>query len=69
MMPEMNGWDVLKKIKTSPYWSKIPIVIISSVSDNTSILTSELIADDFIQKSFNQEKLLQKTDKLSTNNN
>ena len=58
MMPEMNGWELIHKIKQSPILKGLPIIIISSVGDDTSKVTAQEVADDFIEKPFTPEILL-----------
>ncbi len=55
MMPEMNGWELIHKIKQSPILKGLPIIIISSVGDDTSKVTAQEVADDFIEKPFTRE--------------
>ena len=57
MMPEMNGWEIFKKLKSKQNWKNIPVIFISSVSDDTSKITANTIADDFIEKPFDTELL------------
>jgi len=64
MMPDINGWDIHKKLKSTNKWSKIPVIFISSVSDDTSKITANLIGDDFIEKPFNSNDLNQKIKKV-----
>ena len=60
MMPDMNGWEIFKKLKSKTEWQDIPIIFISSVADDTSKITANSIADDFIEKPFEPEILLRK---------
>jgi len=60
MMPDMNGWEIFKKLKSKPEWKDIPIIFISSVADDTSKITANTIADDFIEKPFEAEILQRK---------
>jgi CheY-like chemotaxis protein len=60
MMPDMNGWEVLKKLKSTPEWSRIPIIFISSVVDDTSKRTARLSGDDYLEKPFTFDDLNQK---------
>lgn len=64
MMPDINGWDIHKKLKSTNKWSKIPVIFISSVSDDTSKITANLIGDDFIEKPFNSNDLNQKIENI-----
>ena len=60
MMPDLNGWDIFKKLKSINEWNDIPLIFISSVADDTSKITANSIADDFIEKPFDSEILLRK---------
>ena len=53
MMPEMDGFEVLRLIKQNEDWQHIPVVIISAVSDMQSVIRGiELGADDYLPKPF-----------------
>ncbi len=64
MMPDLNGWDIHKKLKSTNKWSKIPVIFISSVADDTSKITAKSIGDDFIEKPFNSNELKQKIENI-----
>lgn len=58
MMPNMNGMQVLAKIKEDPELRGIPVIIISAVEDTKSIARCiELGAEDFLAKPFNPQIL------------
>jgi len=52
MMPEMNGWQVLKRLKESEKLKNIPVVIISARTDITAKKAGGFYADDYIEKPF-----------------
>jgi adenylate cyclase len=57
-MPEMNGYEVCRKLRDDPATRFLPIVMITS-SDIADRLTAlESGADDFIPKPFDQQELL-----------
>jgi DNA-binding response OmpR family regulator len=60
MLPDINGWEIFKKLKSKSEWKNIPIIFISSVADETSKITANTIADDFIEKPFEAELLQRK---------
>jgi len=60
MMPDINGWEILNKLKKNSKWKKIPVIFISSVADDTSKITANSIGDDFIEKPFDAELLQRK---------
>ena len=59
MMPNMNGWDTLKAIRTSEKTKKIPVIMITAVSEEQKIVSGLKIgADDYIVKPFVLPNLL-----------
>lgn len=56
MLPKMNGYDLVKKIREN---SNIPIVILSAKNqDSDKILGLDLGADDYLTKPFNPLELI-----------
>ena len=56
MLPKMNGYDLIKKIRED---SNIPIVILSAKNlDSDKILGLDLGADDYLTKPFNPLELI-----------
>ncbi len=64
MMPDMDGWDVFRKIKEKD--STIPIVILTAKAQNIDRLLGlhVLKADDYITKPFGKNELIGKVRKL-----
>ena len=59
MMPELDGWEVVKKLKHNPKTTDIPIVFLTAKgSDVDEVLGLELGADDYIQKPISPRKLV-----------
>ena len=59
MMPNMNGWDTLKAIRTSEKTKMIPVIMITAVSEEQKIVSGlEIGADDYIVKPFVLPNLL-----------
>ncbi len=55
MMPEMNGYQLLEKLKADPRWRWLPVIVISSVDEIDSIVKCiELGAEDYLFKPFNR---------------
>ena len=51
MMPVMDGFEMLGKLKAEPEWRDIPVVIISAMSDMDSVVRGiQLGADDYLPK-------------------
>jgi signal transduction histidine kinase/ligand-binding sensor domain-containing protein/DNA-binding response OmpR family regulator len=54
MMPVMSGTELCKKIKTTIYWSHIPVILLTArTAEEYQIEGLELGADDYITKPFN----------------
>lgn len=54
MMPEMNGYEVLGKIKSDMALRDIPVIMISAVDEIESVVRCiELGAEDYLPKPFN----------------
>jgi signal transduction histidine kinase len=54
-MPEMDGFEVLGRLREHPDWMEIPVVMISGRDDVENIARAlELGADDFMSKPFNR---------------
>ncbi|MCX6165711.1 MAG: response regulator [Ignavibacteriae bacterium] len=59
MMPELNGFDVCKRLKTNPITSKIPVIFLTAKENEIDeIIGLELGADDYIQKPISPRKVL-----------
>ena len=55
-LPDMDGVDVIKKVRT---WSKVPIIVISARSEDTDKIDAlDAGADDYLTKPFSVEELL-----------
>ena len=58
IMPEMDGYELCKRIKSDERFKDIPVIILTSLSDPEDIIKGlEVGADNFITKPY-QEKLL-----------
>ena len=59
MMPNMDGWDTLKAIRTNKNTKYIPVIMITAVSQEHKIVSGLKIgADDYIVKPFVLPNLL-----------
>ena len=54
VMPEMDGYDVLRALKADPALRDIPVIVISSLDDEIGSVAKaiEIGAEDFLPKSF-----------------
>jgi len=64
MMPDMSGWEVLKKLKENPAWQKIPVIFLSARTDRVAENAGEFLAEDYIEKPFQVPELKQKIDNI-----
>jgi DNA-binding response OmpR family regulator len=59
IMPGINGYDVLKKLRENPESSTIPFIFITALAEWNSLRQGmELGADDYIVKPFSRDTLL-----------
>jgi two-component system sensor histidine kinase/response regulator len=62
MMPEMDGYEVLRRLKASPKHRDIPVIMISALDEMESVVRCiELGAEDYLPKPFNPVLLLART--------
>lgn len=59
MMPQMNGWDVLRRIRSLPGGYSIPVIILSALDSEVDQVSGLKIgADDYVVKPFKITNLL-----------
>ncbi len=67
MMPRMDGYETVKRLRENPETARIPVVIVTALNDVANQLKAiESGADDFLSKPI-EEKLLIAKVKLLTN--
>jgi CheY-like chemotaxis protein/class 3 adenylate cyclase len=57
-MPEMNGYEVCRRLREEPASRFLPVVMITSSGNEERLSALDAGADDFITKPFNQAELL-----------
>lgn len=58
-MPEMDGYEVLRQLKSDPALADIPVVMVSAIDETDSMVRClELGADDYLTKPFSLAELL-----------
>jgi chemotaxis family two-component system response regulator Rcp1 len=58
-LPKINGFDVLREVKSNPALQKIPVIIFSSsASDDDVVRSYNLKANSYISKPANLEEFL-----------
>jgi adenylate cyclase len=58
LMPEMDGYEVCRRIRENPRTAFLPVVMITASGDQEKVRAIEAGADDFIMKPFDQSELL-----------
>ncbi|HOV91053.1 MAG TPA: response regulator transcription factor [Syntrophorhabdaceae bacterium] len=59
MLPDMDGFEVCKVLKTKANYSSIPIIMLTARADETEkVLGLELGADDYVTKPFSPKELV-----------
>ncbi len=65
MMPEIDGLEVLRRLKAAPETSSIPIILLTALDGDEDILTSyKMGADHYITKPFKRTHLVAVIDHL-----
>jgi two-component system, cell cycle sensor histidine kinase and response regulator CckA len=58
MMPEMDGFEVCRRLRANPLLAEVPIILVSALDESDSRLRGiEAGADDFISKPFDRIEL------------
>lgn len=58
MLPGQSGFEVCKRIKSTPHLNHIPIIVLSAKSEETDVVLGlELGADDYVTKPFSPRVL------------
>jgi signal transduction histidine kinase/DNA-binding response OmpR family regulator len=68
MMPKMDGFHFIQKLKENPQYRTIPIIVITAIADEEkrlSLLRQGI--DDYLIKPFNPEELVIKVENLLSN--
>lgn len=59
MLPDRDGWDVTRVVRSDPMLQAIPIIMLTArVEDQDKIVGLELGADDYVTKPFNPRELV-----------
>ncbi|MEQ8474466.1 MAG: response regulator [Marinoscillum sp.] len=59
MMPVMDGWELIKRLRADPALSQIPVIALTAIAENEDRLKGlRLGVDDYIIKPFEVEELL-----------
>jgi len=63
-MPEMNGYEVCRRLKSTPETEHIPVIFLSVLDDiNDKLQAFQVGGADYIAKPFQVEEVLARIDK------
>jgi CheY-like chemotaxis protein len=59
LMPELNGYEVIKHLKNNPATSKIPFIYVTASAEKSEVnLAMDMGADGYVRKPFHVNELL-----------
>jgi len=66
MMPEMDGWEVYRRMKADAMMKTIPVIIVTAKAEGIDEVLAKHIAkvDDYIKKPFSLQELLQAIERV-----
>jgi signal transduction histidine kinase len=68
VMPEMDGYELCRRMREDPKLREIPVILVTSLSDPTDVIKGlEVGADNFITKPYDEKSLLSHIQYLITN--
>ena len=63
MMPELNGYDVLRTLKFTNEYKEIPVLLLTAREQELDKRIGEMMGIDYLQKPVNRESFLEKINK------
>lgn len=64
MMPELNGYDVLRTLKFTDEFKDIPVLLLTAREQELDKRIGEMMGIDYLQKPVNREAFIEKIDKI-----
>jgi DNA-binding response OmpR family regulator len=66
MMPDMDGWEVYRRMKANPTVSNIPVIVVTAKAQSIDKVLGLQVAkvDDYITKPFGPAQLLRSIEKV-----
>ena len=65
MMPKLDGWSLVRKLRLDPKLAHLPVIFLTSVTtDDARVKAFRLGADDYVNKPFKFTELVQRIEKV-----
>ena len=64
MMPELNGYDVLRTLKFTDEFKDIPVLLLTSREQELDRRIGEMMGIDYLQKPVNREAFIERIQKI-----
>ena len=64
MMPELNGYDVLRTLKFTDEYKEIPVLLLTAREQELDTRIGEMMGIEYLQKPVNREAFLEKVKKM-----
>ncbi len=59
MMPDMDGYEVLRRLRADSRWEDLPVIFLTALNNTEDIVKGfKLGANDYVSKPFNHEELI-----------
>ena len=59
MVPQLNGWEICRRLKQDPETRRLPVIMVTGrVDEGDKVLGFELGADDYVTKPFSPRELV-----------
>lgn len=59
MMPDMDGYEVMRRLRADPRWEDLPVIFLTALNNTEDIVKGfKLGANDYVSKPFNHEELI-----------
>jgi signal transduction histidine kinase/ligand-binding sensor domain-containing protein/DNA-binding response OmpR family regulator len=68
MMPEMDGFELLQKVKSNADWQQLPMILLTArATEQDKLFALKIGVDDYLQKPFSPEELFVRVQNLIQN--
>lgn len=68
MMPEMDGFELLQKVKSNSDWQQLPMIMLTArATEQDKLFALKIGVDDYLQKPFSPQELLVRVQNLIQN--